>query len=139
MGKMKSYPSFDAYLAAQSPKHRTIIRRLRAFVARAQPALQEAVMWGNGCWRNEEGPVAYVYADTAFVQFGFIQGSKLKDPRRLLQGQGAFVRHVKVRAPADIDPQAFGALLAQAVRLPGVRRGKQPAARKGGRARAGRR
>lgn len=35
---------------------------------------------------------------------------------RLLNGEGKFVRHIKVRERSDIDERAFGALLRQAVR-----------------------
>lgn len=114
--KMKRYPSFDAYLADQTPKNRTIIRALRRFVKRVAPDLQEAVKWGNGCWVNEEGPVSYVYSAEDHVQFGFVYGSALKDPKKLLQGEGKYVRHIKLRKTSDLDERAFGALLSQAVR-----------------------
>ena len=116
MKKMKAYPSFDAYLADQSPKNQAIIRALRRFVKRAQPALTESVMWGNGCWIGRSKPVAYVYADDGYVQFGFIRGSSLKDPKGLLEGKGAYVRHTKVRAPAGIERRALTTLLKQAVK-----------------------
>lgn len=38
---------------------------------------------GNGCWVGKNGPVAYVYSATGYVQFGFFRGSSLKDPREL--------------------------------------------------------
>lgn len=124
MPKMKSYATFDLYLADQRPKNQAVIRALRRFVKRAQPKLVEAVKWGNGCWLNGKQPVAYVYAgDPEFTQFGFIQGSKLEDPRGLLEGDGAYVRHVKLRSSRDLDSRAFAALLRQAVKLPPVRRG----------------
>ena len=50
------------------------------------------------------------------MQFGFVRGSSLADPRGLLEGNGQYVRHVKVRKVADIDPQTFGAFLRQAAR-----------------------
>jgi hypothetical protein len=56
-----------------------------------------------------------VYSDKGFVQFGFLRGSVLKDPKKLLEGAGQHVRHVKVRAVGDIDKAAFGALLRQAI------------------------
>lgn len=114
--KMKSYPDFDAYLKDQSPKNQTIIRALRKFVRETSPKLVEAVKWGNGCWIGENGPVAYVYSDKGFVQFGFFHGAKLKDPKGLLEGKGKYVRHTKVHAPAEIDKRAFAALLKQAAR-----------------------
>ena len=116
MPKMKAYATFDLYLADQPPKNKRIIRALRAFVKRKAPKLAESVKWGNGCWLKGKAPVAYVYSDEGFVQFGFIRGSSLDDPKKLLEGKGQYVRHVKVRAVEDIDEAAFGALLRQAIR-----------------------
>jgi hypothetical protein len=117
MPKMKTYASFALYLADQPPKNRALIRALRTFVKRAAPDLVESVKWGNGCWLKGKAPVAYVYSDDGFVQFGFVRGSSLEDPAGLLEGKAQFVRHIKVRKAGDIDPKAFGALLRQAVRL----------------------
>ena len=116
MKRMKAYESFDEYLEAQSPKNRAIIRSLRGFVKRVAPKLSETVKWGNGCWVGSKGPVAYVYSDAGFVQFGFFNGSSLRDPKGLLQGKGQYVRHIKVHNPSAIDERAFAALLRQATR-----------------------
>ncbi len=62
MPKMKSYASFDDYLADQPKRNQAIIRALRRFVKRTAPKLAEAVKWGNGCWIGAAGPVAYVYS-----------------------------------------------------------------------------
>ena len=114
--KMKAYASFDQYLADQAPRNQDIIRGLRKFVKRTAPELQESVKWGNGCWvgGEENTPVAYVYSDVEYVQFGFFRGSALKDPRGLLEGKGQYVRHIKVHKPSDIDDRAFAALLREA-------------------------
>jgi hypothetical protein len=117
MPKMRAYATFDLYLANQPPRNRAIIRALRAFVKHAAPHLVESVKWGNGCWLKGKVPVAYVYSDDGFVQFGFIRGSALHDPAGLLEGKARYVRHVKVRKVGDIDPRSFGALLRQAVRV----------------------
>ena len=112
---MKAYASFDDYLKAQEPKNQTIIRALRRFVARVEPELRESVKWGNGCWLgSDDSPVAYVYSATGYVQFGFFHGATLKDPKGLLEGEGKYVRHTKVRAASAIDERAFAALLKQA-------------------------
>src|SRR5687768_5599676 len=111
---MKSYASFDDYLNDQTPEKQAIISALRRFVKRVEPGLDEAVKWGNGCWIGDNGPVAYVYSATGYVQFGFFNGSSLKDPEGLLEGKGKFVRHTKVYAASEIDEQAVAALLQQA-------------------------
>jgi hypothetical protein len=115
MGKMRAYASFDEYFEAQSPKNQEIIRALRRFVKRIEPKLSEAVKWGNGCWIGSNGPVAYVYSHTGYVQFGFFNGS-LRDPKGLLAGNGQYVRHIKVHNHSAIDERAFAALLRQAAR-----------------------
>ena len=129
--KMKKYASFDDYLDDQPPKNRSIIRALRRFVKRVEPGLEESVMWGNGCWVKQKMPkqkmpkqkmpkgkvpISYVYSAPDHVQFGFIRGSALKDPRGLLEGNGQYVRHVKLRKPSDIDEDVFKAFLRQAAR-----------------------
>ena len=114
--KMKKYCSFDEYFVDQSPKNRSIIRRLRTFVKRAAPGLQESVKWGNGCWVLGNVPVAYVFSAPDYVQFGFFRGSRLKYTQRILEGKGQYVRHIKVRKAPDIDEAAFRVLLRQAVR-----------------------
>ena len=114
MKKMKKYTSFDDYLEDQGARNQEIIRALRKFVKRVEPGLKEAVKWGNGCWIGKTGPVAYVYSDTKWVQFGFFNGAALKDPQGFLEGKGRHVRHTKVRAPTEIDERGFAALLRQA-------------------------
>jgi hypothetical protein len=111
--KMKKYASFDEYMADQSLKNRSIIRALRKFVKRVAPRLDESVKWGNGCWLKEDVPIAYVYSATEYVQFGFFRGSALKDPQKLLEGAGQYVRHIKVRKLSDIDEDVFAGYLRQ--------------------------
>ena len=113
---MKAYASFDDYLADQSKTNQPLIRALRSFVKRTAPSLAESVKWGNGCWVKGKIPVSYVYSAPDYVQLGFFMGSALKDPKKLLEGSGQYVRHIKVRKPSDIDARAFAALLRQAVK-----------------------
>ena len=114
--RMKAYASFDQYVLGQVPRNQGIIRAVRKFVTRVAPDLQECVKWGNGCWLQGKVPVAYVYSAPDHVQFGFIRGSALKDPKALLNGKGQYVRHIKIRRRTEIDERAFGALLRQAVK-----------------------
>jgi hypothetical protein len=112
--KMKRYATFDDYFADQTPKNRSIIRALRSFVKRAAPQLEESVKWGNGVWLNGTAPVSYVYSAPDHVQFGFFRGAKLKDPKGLLRGKGAYVRHVRIEKLSGFDAKAVRALLNQA-------------------------
>lgn len=120
--------TFAGWLAARTPTHRRLARALRALVAQAAPALVEGVKWTNGCWLLGKAPVCYLHAAADHLQFGFFRGAVLADPRRLLQGAGAHVRHVKVRRSADVDAAAFAALVRQAVAVAGSAAGAAPRA-----------
>ena len=64
----------------------------------------------------EDAPFAYVNAFTAHVNVGFFQGAALKDPARLLVGEGRYMRHVKLRPGAEFDEAALEALITAAYR-----------------------
>jgi hypothetical protein len=54
---------------------------------------------------------AYTNAFTAHVNVGFFQGASLADPRGLLEGDGRYMRHVKLRPGVPIDAAALEALV----------------------------
>jgi hypothetical protein len=53
----------------------------------------------------------YVNAFTAHVNVGFFNGSALPDPARLLQGNGKFMRHVKLHPGTDTNAAALNRLI----------------------------
>ncbi|MES1183680.1 MAG: DUF1801 domain-containing protein [Myxococcales bacterium] len=116
--KMKKYPSFEEFYRDQTPKARAVLRALRSFVKTAAPRLVESVKWGNGCWLLDEAPVCFAHIEPDHVQFGFFHGARLEDPTALPQGPAQYVRHIKLRKPADLQAAAFKALLKQAIAKP---------------------
>ena len=61
-----------------------------------------------------DAPFGYVNVFTAHVNVGFFQGAGLRDPARLLQGTGKFMRHVKLRPGTEIDAAALLGLIEMA-------------------------
>ena len=53
----------------------------------------------------------YVNAFRAHVNVGFFLGAELADPKRLLEGTGKFMRHVKLRPEGGIDAAALTKLI----------------------------
>jgi hypothetical protein len=54
---------------------------------------------------------AYVNAFKAHVNVGFFRGAEIADPKRLLEGTGKFMRHVKLRPESDVDATALMKLI----------------------------
>jgi hypothetical protein len=57
---------------------------------------------------------AYVNVFTAHVDVGFFLGAELADPEGLLEGNGKFMRHVKLRPECEVDSSVLRALIEQA-------------------------
>ena len=59
------------------------------------------------------GDAAFGYANvfTAHVNIGFFGGAGLPDPAGLLQGEGRYMRHVKLRPGVPVEAAALAALI----------------------------
>ena len=53
----------------------------------------------------------YVNAFTAHVNVGFFRGAEIADPAGLLEGNGRFMRHVKIRPDRDVDHAVLPTLI----------------------------
>ncbi len=59
-------------------------------------------------------PFGYVNVFTSHVNVGFFQGAALNDPARLLEGNGKFMRHVKLRPGTVTNAEALSSLIERA-------------------------
>jgi hypothetical protein len=59
----------------------------------------------------KDAPFGYVNAFTSHVNVGFFHGNALPDPARLLQGNGKFMRHVKLKPGTEANTVALGKLV----------------------------
>jgi hypothetical protein len=80
------------------------------------PDVRELLHDGHPTACVGEAAFAYANAFTAHVNIGFFGGATLPDPARLLQGEGKYMRHVKLRPGVDADEAALAALIAAAYR-----------------------
>jgi len=62
------------------------------------------------------GDVAFGYVNgfKSHVNVGFFQGAALRDPARLLEGNGQFMRHVKIKPGAPTNAAALSKLIVEA-------------------------
>ena len=113
---MKSYETFDLWMADQSDEHQKLIKALRKLVNKTAPSLTETVKWGNGCWVGEEWPVIFIFAGYEILQFGFFGGSYLSDsdPKKLLKGSGKYIKHIPIQSLREVDEVALKRLIKKA-------------------------
>ena len=58
-----------------------------------------------------DAPFAYVNVFTSHANVGFFHGASLPDPARLLQGNGKFMRHVKLKPGMPANAAALTRLI----------------------------
>ena len=106
-----------AILKKQAPEVRSLAQALRAFVRKQVPGVTESINpWGVPTF-DYHGELAYFMVHAAHVTFGFQRGAALKDPRRLLEGTGKSMRHVKIRTLEDLERPGMQELVKAAARL----------------------
>lgn len=96
----------EAYIAALPTAFRSIAVSLVALVKDVVPSATASIKWGQPVFEHG-GPMIWMKAFAKHFGFGFWRGAELPDPKGLLEGEGDRMRHVKLRAPADVDAPAL--------------------------------
>jgi hypothetical protein len=107
--------SVSEYMAARAPEQQAILQALRALALAAMPGVHEYVYQGVLSYGLTASPFerhCYLVPQAkGYVNLGFFFGAQLPDPEHLLQGEGARMRHVKVRSAAEATNPALRALV----------------------------
>ena len=115
-GEIPPKKTVDSWMSEVSLELRSIAEALRQLVLRADPALTEAIKWGNPVY-EKVGKVCLLVAGRAYVSLGFFNGASLTDPEGLIEGTGKKMRHIKVRNLEDIWSDRFTSWIREAIDL----------------------
>lgn len=96
------------------PENASLVKELRAFFKRHD--LEEVISWRQLCYRKG-GYVCTLVPHQEYVRIDFFQGTKLKDPRRLLQGRGDKLRHIKITALSDVGVSQMLSWIRQSIQV----------------------
>lgn len=89
----------------------------RALVKKAVAGCEEYVNPWKIPTFDLNGPLCFYMVTKEHVIFGFMRGAMLRDPGKLLEGTGKYLRHAKLRSAADVRRSEVRALLEQAAEL----------------------
>src|ERR1700753_330326 len=95
-GTLERDPAIDAWMMAREGELGTIAREWFEVMRRCGDEVREIFHDGCPVACLGDAPFGYVNVFTSHVNVGFFHGSSLPDPGRLLQGEGKFMRHVKL-------------------------------------------
>jgi hypothetical protein len=109
--------AIDLYIARINPSLVKVVDALRVLVKKTVPAAGEAINpWGVPIFEFN-GPLCYIRVGKKHVTFGFPRGSAMKDPGKLLEGEGHNLRHIKIKDLAQTRNPQLKALIRQAKAL----------------------
>lgn len=94
-----------------------IVETLRSVATVNMPGAVEFVYHDAINYKLPESPgtwICYIAAQRNYVRVGFYVGANLADPKRLLEGTGKRMRHVKVRTVERACEDALADLIREA-------------------------
>ena len=108
---VKHDPAIDLWMQNHASELGAITQRWFEILRGCGDDVRELLHDGHPTACVGDAAFAYVNAFTAHVNVGFFRGAEIADPKRLLEGTGKFMRHVKLRPGTDIDPTALRKLI----------------------------
>src|SRR5579863_907372 len=96
-GAVEREPAIDAWMKAHAGELGAIAHRWFEVMRKCGDEVRELLHDGCPVACLGDVPFGYVNVFTSHVNVGFFQGAALRDPERLLQGTGKFMRHVKLK------------------------------------------
>ena len=113
-GAVEHDPAIDAWFKERIGELGDVALRWFEVMRKCGDEVRELVHDGCPVACLGDVPFAYVNVFTSHVNVGFFQGASLRDPARLLNGNGRFMRHVKLRPGTSINETALSALIEDA-------------------------
>jgi hypothetical protein len=110
-GAVERDPAIAAWMKEHAGELGAISRRWFEQMRKCGDEVRELLHDGCPVACLGDAPFGYVNVFTSHVNVGFFQGASLPDPARLLQGNGRFMRHVKLRPGTVVNDEALSRLI----------------------------
>ena len=110
-GAVAHDPAIDAWFDERSGELGAMAREWFGVMRGCGDEVRELVHDGCPVACLGDVPFGYVNVFTSHMNVGFYQGAALSDPIRLLEGNGKFMRHVKLRPGTAVDAVALRRLI----------------------------
>ena len=110
-GAVERDPAIDAWMKAHAGELGSIAHQWFERMRKCGDEVRELLHDGCPVACLGDVPFGYVNVFRSHVNVGFFHGAALPDPARLLQGDGKFMRHVKLKPETAINAAALRRLI----------------------------
>ena len=100
------------------PEKQQIAGIIRDIFLATDKKITEDIKWGNLTFIYK-GNLAFVYTfkKTDYVNLGFMRATELSDPKKLFEGSGKGMRHIKLYSKKDIPKVQLKKWIREAMKL----------------------
>ncbi|MCC7571937.1 MAG: DUF1801 domain-containing protein [Candidatus Methanofastidiosum sp.] len=102
------------YINSLPEDKKEIVKALRSIILSIDPSLNESLKWKQPVY-SKKGDICYIFPTGGHVNLGFYKAMELKDPKKLLEGTGKNMGHIKIRSLDEIDKEYFWELVSDAI------------------------
>jgi hypothetical protein len=110
-GAVERDPAIDAWMKERDGELGAIAREWFEVMRSCGDEVRETLHDGCPVACLGDAPFGYVNTFTSHTSVGFFRGAALRDPARMLEGSGKFMRHMKLRPGAEVDAAALRRLI----------------------------
>jgi hypothetical protein len=104
-------PAIDAWIHKRSGQLGVIAQCWFEVMRACGDDVRELLHDGHPTACVADAAFGYVNVFKAHVNVGFFRGAEIADPHRILEGNGKFMRHVKLGPEHDVDAAALRELI----------------------------
>lgn len=111
-------PKIQAFFTKLPAEKRTAAMMLRDIILSADKKITESIKWGALTFIYK-GNIAFVYTykQVDYINLGFHKAIQLSDPKKLFEGTGKGMRHIKIGSEKDIPVKQLKAWAKEAMKL----------------------
>jgi len=97
-------PKIQQFIAALPDHKREVALQVRDIVLAANPNVTEAIKWRQLTFICGKTDIAFIYTypGVDYMNLGFMKATSLPDPKKLFEGTGKGMRHIKIKTTKDI-------------------------------------
>jgi hypothetical protein len=124
--------NIEKFIAALPESKRELALKVRDIILKSDKTIEETIKWGNLTFVSNGINLGFIYTykSVPYINLGYIRAVDLSDPKKLLEGTGKGMRHIKIGSGKDIDKKQITSWTKEAVQLNAMSKAKPKVAKK---------
>ncbi len=98
-------PNIQKFIIELPDKKRRLAVPIRDILIAIDPGIKEAIKWNQLTFIIGKVNIAFIYtlSKEDYINLGFFRAVELSDPKKLFEGTGKLMRHIKIYKEKDIQ------------------------------------